>query len=1475
MTKWWSLGLAAVLLAPLSAQSPPEVEEPEAPEALFEEKIGDVGVVLEAEGTWTTRLAGGWGLGWTPEGALPGLGYPGLTRGGVFAQEPDFSLTLRLLERYYLSVVYSGSLEERSFLVGYEGAEGEALRWIKVGNAAFSVPTRANQPVADGRRGAPALGAALVLGTVSLEGVARYEDGARETRTYRGYHEATSLQVGLDQWIRGRFFLLPASAPLTGIRVAVLDKGRFREATASEVNITGSGEVQLAVPATRLFAVTWDGAGSWSPPLTGTPLLKLVAQTVTGPGLESGTWYELAGPGRDSPFEARNRYPVPVGTQGVVRLVDRDTGRPVEGYRVGQIPTRDWFEVSGDVEAPFYGAYPGIYPTQDAAPPHDPTVSWVFELPPSGGQKSFSLGNDVLGSSVVVVRNSLPAAFGFDEATGQLDLESPVYDTDAIEVSFQRRVSGRKASDLFLWQGGQWNLGADHALEWALQGRWNMDRASHTTADLQSPGRAALSLAYEGKAGEWSWRAEGTAGAVLADSTGRRRLYEFGGEGTIVAWNGDSLRPSAAPGSVDSFNLTNSNRATLAFRDYWTNDALTGEPQVSAWGKPGIERQPSGPEGWVGPYLVRGDGTRSDRLAVLEGDPGNGEWMALQAAFDQGRPRDLGSTSAISVTVRVPGGTSGRIFLQAGALSDDWDGTGAARSLEYRQWPALAFFPAAVRQNFPVPEGSSWGNDADGDGTPSPGGPLVTREITGAGDSWTTVRLHLTDAERQILRQATGWRLIYVETTGGVPRTVLVGPVAFEGAAWTVRPAATPVPSSTVSPVETTDPSDATRRQLQVNWSNRSNWTIEGRHSPVRPASYRRVSFLYRVSTATTLSLALADGQGRGVTATWVVAATGGWTRAIVHLNDLTMTVDGQPTGNVALKPGAASWDRLVLASDGSTTGELALAEVEAIDPVWEPVGSSLVKATWKQTTAWPDPTFALLSGSTLTLTSSQSGLTATDGVWRGETTWSGTLGPLRGSAEARFLQASQERSARGAYEATLPLGAAGLGLEWTDRFSDEGLRAERLVLRLPWLGTWDALASAQGPPRSLDQTYSLGWSADTGGFAGWGLQATSRWFQSRPQTTTLEGFGPVWVESWRWLQPGSSLAPYHVVSLDAKLKGESGPWSWELADANHASQSQGNETTWSTWGDWTTKGTFRSGQDEWSFTPSLSRSAEQAYAGESLRHPGESALQGWRRLWSADGLASPPFSELAPGAWGPQSDAFRAGKTATSAAVDWERAPTSDVTDLWVPGSASLGGRVARAREGSSAYSTQTLTGRWQAKALNLFGQLGSSPTFDWYRTEVLSWSAAAQWTTGSRDADRLVEGSFTTLAEWILTPDESLRLPTAYQGRSSTTATHSLRVSPSWSLRGPADLPFELPRWLSPSAFRRQWVQDLSLALDLGWQPDPAPLVRDLQVTWKGRLLLSDKSELSLTTKWGQQWKPSLTVVGMEASLALILDF
>jgi hypothetical protein len=1495
-----------------ASPSPTPTEEPEAPEALFSEKIGDVGVELDAEGTWTTHLAAGFGEGITPQGTLPGLGYPGFAKQPEFQQIPDFSLTLWLFKRYFLLVNYRTTTDDRSFQLGYQGQPGEFVQWVKFGNAPISVPERAGEQLPEGRPGAPAAGAAFSMGDVQTEFLARYEDGSRETHTYRGYTDVTQTTIGIDAWIRGRFFKLPATGPYSGIRVLVEDPsgvfGGFRDAEAGEVVIDSTtGEIRLPASATKRYLVTWSTAPGGPipnpPPAnpSGTPILHIVAQEFTASNLPAGNhWYVLTQPGTSTAFELRNRYPVAAGVTGQILLYNNDTGLVVAGWPVSQSPSNDWFEVKGTPEAPFYSAngyaFEGIYPTQSqgAPPPSSKVLGWAFRLPTTGTATSYALGSDVIPSSIIVERNGVPtSAWKFDPNSGQLTFDTPVFDTDTIVISLQRRKTGNSASDLVLWHGGRWDISDSQNLEWNIESRWNLSTNQTTNEDLESPGRIAGTVAWTGSGGEWNWSLTGTAGALKSDSTGHRILYGQDDSGTQAYIDGDALRPAAAPGdTLSSFSvlsLDETNRAAAIFRNYWTTDPVTGEAVAGQFGKPGVNDEATTSGGSTGPYIVLGDGTRSDRMAVLEATvTPSRKWAGMQVFTDKGISDDLRSTSAITVNIRIPNGSGlgaiDKLYLQAGHLSTDFDGTHAVRAVTYRSTPVLSFLNQkdGFTQYFPIPEGSVWGNDPTKAGSTVPDGDLISLDLQGVqavtplltnATGWQTVRLILTDAQRQKLQGTNGWRLVLTGSSG-VQQTVLVGPVIFEGSTWSV--VADNSATGTVTPTEL-DAGDS--RNLQVDWSGRPSWSVQGRQNPVRPLSYGTIAFSYQMnnrSLPSTMTVKLSDYKGHGLTATWTVpAADISLHRARISIRGKELTVDGAKVGSVTLSSGAltTSWDRMTISQSGATDGTLTVSSIEAVDPLWEPIGNTLATATWTQGAAWPSADFPIVSDMTLGMTSRQEGVTAETASWIGQTTWNGAVGPIRSSGLASYTTTPVGTQAHGEYEATLPLAVAGgPSVALTDQFSDEGLRAERVVVAIPIFGSLDTMAKVSGPPVTLDQDYRAAWS---GLWSDWAASLSAEWTQSRPFSGSTGNFGHQWMTSWGWLVPDADIAPYYLLQSQGTLKT---PFVWGPLEAlvrSQVAQSVGPVTTWSPSASWQLRNAIRLG-DSWTVTPSVTRQVSAVFDRSAVA-PQDSASEAAAWIGSQrDGLFGLPFGETGnTDPWSHTPSGLDSGSLQSAGRLDWDRTARQDWTDLALPHSGGFEYTTTRGIDGPAEYRIYEAGAHVEAQGLNLFGSLGAQPVFTWYRTDVWTWSAAGTWQTGTRVQDRISQASAATRAELVLTEEESLALPASYQGTWGASPAQTWTLQPTWSLKRPADLPFDLPRWLSPRSFHRLWVQEISTAMTFGWSPDGTPPLRDLHISWKGRFLLSDKSELDFTTQWGQQWQNNLTVFGLEAAVDFVLSF
>ena len=1540
---------------------------------MFQTQLGSADFQATALGTWTEHLGFGWGAGFSSQGTAPFMGYPGYDQGFIFQQIPDFDLTLWLLHRYYFQLGYHGAFTNNTFLLGYLGQENELFRWAKLGSTAISVPSRAELPVPAGQQGNPAL--AFELGTPSSvhDFLARYEDNNTITKVFYGSREANTAVLDPSEWIHGRFFSLPSTALPTNISVMIQDPAgstvipsvpaqdpgwrssltglHVRAATSAEVFVDGThGLIQLASPSTKILLVTWSGAGSSFLD----PISQQTYQGLSLPGL-SGYWYVLYLPGTYSPFENKNTYPLPAGTQAnaFFSVTNKDSVTALTGYSFSWIPGQDYFTLTSTsgsfTNFPFLNATssPGdLYKPNPSMTPQGAALNLEIQVTSYATQtvsNSINLGTGILPGSVVVTRNgqSVPGAV-YDPNTGTLNLGLPLYDSDQIVVTYQTANQYSTPTDLRLYQGNHWDLTPNQSLEASESLQWNLQQNRFTTQDSQAPGTIASALEWKGHSGDWGWLVNTTGAAVLADSTGYRELAGLNSQGTTANLSSQTLRPAEAPQtltstytpSIPTFTATDLNRGALLYRDYWSLDPLSGAMVLGNGGSPGNENPnaplvPYGSNGWTGPYLMLGYETRTDRVLSLESQLGANQWAGAQVVFDRGVPRDLSGTEAIRLDIclpdTLPAGT--RVFFQAGSVGEDIDGTGSVAQTTGGTRPGMTFYDQTRGEtvDYPLPEGSTWTNDGNGDGVLSRDGALLTRELTpllsgsdgvqGGGDpsgalsltstSWQELTLRLTDTERALLRSAGGWRLVIVNpgSAWSTSARVLAESAEFEGSVF--APQTTSGTSGTTvreipetselqqapQPLESLFPEisnrfNASALNIQVmELLSASDYSLIATISPFRSQVWGQLVFYYRYASGNpgTVTFTAADPSGRGLSVSWnpVAGPTTNWHKAVIDLKALTLQVDGVTQGTVHLDSSASDWDHLTLSSSGSQGVTAYFAEIHAEDPLWELKGTVRASGSWHQPHAWKVQEVSLVSGTQVTATTTTSGSTAAEPTWSGESDVVTTVLGSRWNVQTTMAATPGASQLHGAYDASLPLGP----LVLSEKFSDYGSRLEEAQLNLPDWGNLAITASALGPPVRLEQNYQTSWSR-------WfapllpltdGLTAQLNWHEIRNTELTLAPFAQQWVDSWDWLRwrtdvPDFSqaLASWSWVELPSL---ESRPWGWNLQLNLETDQTQGSpwlagpKTSWSAgwpflltlWG------------TPWKFTPSVARSLTLTDQNTSGMTTPELLQASWAQLGSVSpGLFSLPFSEMfTDNALAGQTASLSSGALESDAELNLNRPGTFTAWDLLWPLQADVKFLNRQSRQLSSLLTYQQTQLTLSTQANNLFGREGVDPLALWYETDQWSWNLQSSVSTGSQATDQNTQIAATVLPKVYLTSRENLQLPVKFTAQWSQTSLTTLEVTPAWDIQLPAHLPFKFPDWFSAPDFPRTIEHQLSLDILVGSGTVPSPLLQKLEAVYAAILTVSRASSLTLTLKWGNQWNEYQYLVGLEATLDMKLSF
>jgi hypothetical protein len=216
--------------------------EDEAPETVFDSKIGDTDVDLYLEGYWDASVKAGLGFAF-----IPGLGwsypyvFPGFPDGFEYDQKPDLILSLWLKERFFFETTIDEDYELNTYLLGYQGKPGEFVQSLKVGNRDVEISAFPYMEFPGSSRHSPAVSAMFQTERSQHEFLFRYDPSLPRKKTFIGKNEVEEARINPANYIRGRFFVLPdTEVNLTDLSLYIedakgtvldSDRRRYRRAT--------------------------------------------------------------------------------------------------------------------------------------------------------------------------------------------------------------------------------------------------------------------------------------------------------------------------------------------------------------------------------------------------------------------------------------------------------------------------------------------------------------------------------------------------------------------------------------------------------------------------------------------------------------------------------------------------------------------------------------------------------------------------------------------------------------------------------------------------------------------------------------------------------------------------------------------------------------------------------------------------------------------------------------------------------------------------------------------------------------------------------------------------------------------------------------------------------------------------------------------------------------------------------------------
>lgn len=731
-----ALALAAVL--PAGAQElPPLAIEPEAPATLLPLKIGDAGVDISISGSWSAQLAAAVGLLLVPgEPARPFDALPGIAPGIAFSQVPDLSLSLTLLERWFIEVSVLGGFDANSLLMGYRGSGDEPVRHVLLGTR--DIVTAATPFLETPAQAAGSLGlsALVVSGIGTNEAMIRWDATGERRRTYLGADELLEERIGLEAWIRGRFFVLPdegvenlvvlledPDGTLTGSdgrtyrqagpADAILDaaagrvtlrtqwKGRVLVFYRKGVFLVGDTDASMGVAALPdqtlarrdldkpRIKFDWSLAGYLGEDMD--PDRK-----VSVPGI--GDCLLLWEPGDLSPFQAANAYaftfvppadparlraslePKVAGAappQPILFLADRDL------KVVSLLVDRD-FRSQGRNWYPFWES-PADDPVNLLYGPERDSLAGLLDLElviqalqPVDG---YVLGSGVVPSSVQVTVNGLEERrFTFDSATGRVSFQVEIAASDRVEVRWRTADAAAAGGDLLLTWRDDVRLAENLGLWFAAGLRWNVGSGLTAGEPYARSGALVAAAGVEGSAGRLAWSVEAAGSFMNPDTTGVVRLHGMEGDSLVVDLSEELAWPSSPPSDSTGYAVppTINNRGKLLYRNFRSYDAFGGAVLHDIdWSGAVLIDYANG--GRPGPYEVLGSsgGATVGRSLVLEYElSAVGDWVGTQFPVVAGSLADLSTARSLSVRMRSTAAGNSLVHLEVGAIGEDIDADG-------------------------------------------------------------------------------------------------------------------------------------------------------------------------------------------------------------------------------------------------------------------------------------------------------------------------------------------------------------------------------------------------------------------------------------------------------------------------------------------------------------------------------------------------------------------------------------------------------------------------------------------------------------------------------------------------------------------------------------------------------------------------------------------------------------------------------
>lgn len=970
-------------------QVPPTVEQEEAPSTVWDTQLGDAEVDLYIAGYWKIGIVGGLSFESGSNGVVFPAAFPGLTEFN-FYQEPDITISLWLQNRFYLETSFLEGFDKNTYVVGYEGEEGEFLQSVRLGNSEISIDNYKGMNIPSPKYNTPGVKASFRGENSSHDLLLRYDPTNEMSKVFLGENEVVDEIIGLGNFRRGQHFVLPhqnldflkvylaeENALLSGS-----DEKNYRELDSDEYSYSlAAGTLSLKDSASASLVVYYESSGD---SVGENPVSEFIIPLVNGvpdPGAtllpfswsttdwwRSGTYHTTSSvtineekglllyePGKMSPFESLNHYDIQntipeESWRSQVILADKSLQEAEDNgdYQFSIDSDNNLLILKNEMdlsERSSWSRYPLAenYPQVYGGDPIENSLTGKTLLVSVKNNKGLTLGPGVIpGSEVIKINGFETTSASVDYSSGAITFNRYIYPFDRIEVTYRRETTDYAGGDILVAQGNRFFPTEKTEIYFAEMFRWNMSQNESTTGDYSSPGGLTLASGMNYKGDSLQFEFNGKGEFQTPDTTGYLRLMSMEEKGYDVSLSSSLVVDSPDTVISDSTVYPSSTKSDLIFTDYYSTDGL-GSYFLNTydWSGSTIDTEMDGPS-TASP--LSSDPVDSS-LMVIDYDMAAGNWSSGDLLLSSEGTLDLSSFTGLSFYLKKmnstgTGSLNAYLFLGDNGEAEDWDGSGFIDNSD---------------SDYIIPLD-------------------ITSSLPGEDDQWIEITSDLPITDRHKLTACRSIRIL-LEESGGSPVSgrLLLGGFQLQGSLFSGKILDTesipeqeiiyenhPLDSLLVQ--ETNDQisqdllstyneieelfvdSESEQKALKVQWDFSSSvdssdgdaWIIESYSSPISNDNYKDFSFyIYSDSSALagTYEISITDSRDQGYSYVYSPTETG-WQKLSFSLENGAVSLNvGEIIGNCTIDIDLGALTKFSIKGSDSPSGTLYVDELHYSDP--------------------------------------------------------------------------------------------------------------------------------------------------------------------------------------------------------------------------------------------------------------------------------------------------------------------------------------------------------------------------------------------------------------------------------------------------------------------------------------------------------------------------------------------------------------